>query len=79
MKTAWLKYQNNLGDVMAFNDKYMDYLSNCKTERESVIESEKIAQDLGFVKIEDLKGPLKQNDTVYFTNKEKNIASKDWC
>ena len=35
-KNAWKKYQDNekMNELMKFNDEYIDFLSNNKTERE---------------------------------------------
>mgnify|MGYP003326679838 CR=1 FL=1 len=68
-KSAWEKYDaRTMKKVMTYADGYMDFLSNCKTERECVdyiiteIEKEGYKELVpGKVK----KGSLKKGDKVY--------------
>ncbi len=73
-KNAWKKYQDNekMNELMKFNDEYIDFLSNNKTEREITNYSIKIAEKNGFKDISKFKS-LKKGDKVYVTNKNKNI------
>ena len=59
--------------IMKFNDKYMEFLSNGKTERECVKESVALAEVQGFKPL-DAYESLKSGDKVYVVNKNKNIA-----
>lgn len=51
---------------------YKAFLSNAKTEREAVIEAEKIAKENGFVPLLE-KDTLKSGDKVYVINNKKAI------
>ena len=73
-KNAWLKYDDkSLKDVMDFNEGYKDFITKGKTERLCVKESEKIAIENGFKKLEEYE-TLQKGDKVYVINKNKNIA-----
>ena len=74
MKTVWEKYKDNLSSVMDFNEDYMSYLSESKTERENVRNSIALAREKGFREISEFNGKLKANDKVYFVNREKNLC-----
>ena len=56
---------------MKFNDKYMEFLSNGKTERECVKESVALAEAQGFKPLDTYES-LKSGDKVYVVNKNKN-------
>ena len=72
-KNAWLKYDDKaLKDVMDFNEGYKDFITKGKTERLCVKESEKIAIQNGFKKLEEYE-TLQKGDKVYVINKNKNI------
>ncbi len=77
-KNAWLKYEDGqLSDIAAFSEGYKGFITNCKTERECVRESIKLAKEEGF---QDLKEyirtgrKLKAGDKVYISNMDKAIA-----
>lgn len=77
-KIAWNKYsKSEMKDVYAFCDDYKDFMSRCKTERECVIESVRLAEEKGYKDlnkiIEDNK-KLKPGDKVYTVNKKKAVA-----
>jgi aspartyl aminopeptidase len=74
MKTIWEKYSDSLSLVMNFNEEYINYLSESKTERENVRNSIVLARKKGFKDIKEYKGKLKPNDKVYFVNREKNLS-----
>jgi len=59
--------------IYKFSEGYKKFLNDAKTEREAVIEMEKLAQKKGFVNVEDKK-VLKPGDKVYYINREKNIV-----
>jgi len=75
---AWDKYsKDDLKDVFALSDRYKEFLSKCKTERECVIELIYEAQKKGYKNIEEVikqKGSLKMGDKVYANNKGKTLA-----
>ena len=73
-KNAWNKYTGEaLNDLMKFNDEYKEFISVCKTERECVDYSVKLAKSYGFKDINDFSS-LKPGDKVYATNMGKNIC-----
>lgn len=72
-KNIWLESdKQKVSNIMKFNKDYINFLSNGKTERECVSQSEKLALDAGFTKLSDVK-TLKAGDRVYVINKNKNI------
>lgn len=77
-KNAWHKYSsNNYADVFNFSKGYIDYLSNCKTERECVTEAIKLAEAKGYVDLNEIissKKDLKVGDKIYVNNKGKAVA-----
>ena len=73
-KNAWEKYDDNqIKEIMDFNELYKDFISKGKTERACVKESIKLAKEAGFKDISSFK-ELKKGDKVYAVNKNKNIA-----
>ncbi len=77
-KNAWLKYEDSqLADINAFSEGYKKFITDCKTERECVRESIKLAEKEGFKDLKDYirEGKaLKPGDKVYISNMEKAIA-----
>ncbi len=72
-KNIWLESdKQKVSNIMKFNKDYINFLSNGKTERECVSQSEKLALEAGFTKLSDVK-TLKAGDRVYVINKNKNI------
>ncbi|MCI6357368.1 MAG: aminopeptidase [Erysipelotrichaceae bacterium] len=72
-KNIWLESdKQKVSNIMKFNKDYINFLSNGKTERECVSQSEKLALEAGFTKLSDAKA-LKAGDRVYVINKNKNI------
>ncbi len=72
-KNIWLESdKQKVSNIMKFNKDYINFLSNGKTERECVSQSEKLALEAGFTKLSDVK-TLKVGDRVYVINKNKNI------
>ena len=73
-KNAWKKYEKDSKELFKFNDEYMEFLSNSKTERLFVNNSIALAEKYGF---KDIKTFTKLNpgDKVYATNRGKNIAT----
>lgn len=75
---AWDKYsEEELKEVFLLNDRYINFMSNCKTERECVDEFIKIAEDNGYKNINDLiaeNRKLNPGDKVYANNMGKTLA-----
>lgn len=75
---AWDKYsKEDLKEVFALSDRYKNFMSRCKTERECVTEFIAKAEKLGFVNIETLikeKRNVKPGDKVYANNMNKTLA-----
>lgn len=67
----WVKYtEAEKKALQKLNDGYKDFLSNCKTERESVVEAVKQAEKAGYKNLDEIisKGKkLKAGDKVYAT------------
>lgn len=58
MKTAWEKYDDQkMTELRKFNEGYKKFISDCKTERECVVESIRIAESYGYT---DLKEWIKE-------------------
>lgn len=77
-ETAWNKYsKEDLEKVFALNDRYIEYMSKCKTERECVDEFIEIAEKNGYENLETILAEgrtLKAGDKVYANNKGKTLA-----
>lgn len=72
---AWDKYsKEDMKKVFDLNDKYIDFISNCKTERECIDEFIKNAEKNGYKNIEDINEKLKPGDKVYANNMGKTLA-----
>ena len=77
MKTVWEKYnEQQMLEVKEFNNGYKKYISDCKTERECVDESIRIAKEYGYQDLKALIGSgtqLKAGDKVYYNNMGKAL------
>lgn len=77
-KNAWDKYpEEKRSDLLQFAEKYRQFISGCKTERECTEKFEKMAQNAGFVDLEEIiqgKETLKPGDKVYAINMGKAVA-----
>ncbi|WBW96005.1 aminopeptidase [Oceanirhabdus sp. W0125-5] len=66
---AWDSYsKEDLDAAFALSDRYIDFMSECKTERECITKSIEIAEKNGYKNIEDIiknKETLKAGDKVY--------------
>ena len=72
-KNAWLKYtEAQKKDIFKFCEGYKDFISTCKTERECVTESIRIAEAAGYKNIYEVD-TLKPGDKVYAANMGKNL------
>lgn len=77
-KNVWLKYdETEFLKVMEYNERYRKFISDCKTERECVKESIRLATECGY---RDLKNviadgqALKAGDKVYYNNMDKALV-----
>lgn len=59
--------------IFEFNNDYIEFLTESKTERRAVKAAQRLAEKSGFVCANDVK-TLKPGSKVYFINKGKNIA-----
>lgn len=77
-KNAWNTYgKREISELEELNSNYIDFLSDCKTERECVKETVKQAREKGYKSLEEVikKGqPLKQGDKVYAVCMNKTVA-----
>ena len=77
-ENAWKKYDEaGLKEVFEYCEGYKKDISDCKTERECVSESIRIAETYGYRNLEDViknKETLKSGDKVYANNMGKGIA-----
>ncbi|KPU43045.1 putative M18 family aminopeptidase 1 [Oxobacter pfennigii] len=77
-QVAWDKYtKDDLDKVFALSDRYKDFLSQCKTERECVKGFIELAKKQGYKDIEDaIKNgtPINKGDCFYYNNKGKALA-----
>ncbi len=77
-KNAWNTYgKREISELEELNSNYIDFLSDCKTERECVKETVRQARDKGYKSLEEVieKGqPLKQGDKVYAVCMNKTVA-----
>ncbi len=75
---AWNKYsKEDLEKVFELNDRYIDFMSKCKTERECINEFITLAEKAGYRNLEDVikeNGSLKAGDKVYANNMGKTLA-----
>lgn len=77
-KNAWEKYtKEQIEEIFEFCEDYKSFISNCKTERECVSESVRMAEQSGYKNLNDcIKNhtSLKAGDKVYVNNMGKSIA-----
>ena len=62
--------------IFDFAEQYRKFISDCKTERECVIEAVKLAKDHGYRNLDDIvknKEELKAGDKVYAVIMKKSI------
>ena len=75
---AWNTYgKREISELEELNSNYIDFLSDCKTERECVKETVRQAREKGYKSLEEVieKGqPLKQGDKVYAVCMNKTVA-----
>ena len=76
-KSPWLSYTaKEKKELKVLSEDYLDFLSACKTERESVAESVRRAEAAGFVDLSRLAGkrPLRSGDKVYVVGMKKTVV-----
>ncbi len=77
-KNAWNTYgKREISELEELNSNYIDFLSDCKTERECVKETVRQVREKGYKSLEEVieKGqPLKQGDKVYAVCMNKTVA-----
>jgi aspartyl aminopeptidase len=77
-KLAWDKYaEEDMNNVFSLSKRYIDFMSNCKTERECIKDLVKKAEQKGFKSLSELaaKGEqLKVGDKVYAYRRDKILA-----
>lgn len=72
-ENAWLKIsEEKRNDIFDFNDRYIDFLNEVKTEREAVKYIKKELESKGFKDINNISS-LSSGDKVYFVNKNKSV------
>lgn len=78
MKTAWEKYDDQkMAALRKFNEGYKKFISECKTERECVVESIRIAESYGYTDLRNWIQEGKQlqaGDKVYINNMGKALV-----
>lgn len=79
-KTVWKKYDKKQNkELESFSEKYIDFISECKTERECTDYLVDILEENGFVELERIlqrdHAKLKAGDKVYAVNKNKGIIA----
>lgn len=77
-RNSWENYTaRQLKEAEEFSADYIDFISNCKTERECVDEIVREAEDAGFVELNTLingKKKIKTGDKVYAVWMNKTVA-----
>ena len=77
-KNLWNKYDDaQLKELHELNEKYKECLNECKTERESIAFSVKMAEEAGYKNIKDVIAEgreLKAGDKVYSVCMKKSIV-----
>lgn len=77
-KNTWLKYdEKELEKVMAYSEEYRKFISACKTERECVEGSIRLAEKHGYRDLKDIIAggeSLKAGDKVYYNNMGKSLV-----
>ena len=77
-KNAWKTYNDSEKEqLQSLNADYIEFLSECKTERECISETVKRAKEKGYISLEEAianSKKLKQGDKVYAVCMNKTIA-----
>lgn len=74
---AWKRYvEEDILQLEKLTDDYIDFISDCKTERECCDKAVKMAREAGYISIDearDLDRPLQFGDRVFAVNHGKSI------
>ena len=77
-KNAWNKYdKEGIEKIFEFNEGYKEFMSKCKTERECVKETIRLAEEKGYKNLDVViknGEKLNKGDKVYANNMDKAIA-----
>ncbi len=77
-KNIWDKYpEDKRGELLEFSEKYRQFISGCKTERECIAKFTHMAKNAGFSDLKEIikaKEALKPGDKIYATNMGKSMA-----
>ena len=71
LKNGWSS-QLDKEIIFKFSEGYKDFLTTCKTERESVVEAVRLAEECGFKPLDSFSA-LKEGDKVYAVNKLRGL------
>ena len=72
-EVGWNKLsEDEMSNLMKFNDEYMYFLNNGKTERECTSFAKKMLEENGFVEV-STKQELNPGDKVYYINRNKSV------
>jgi len=71
LKNGWTK-DIDKEIVFKFSEGYKDFLTQCKTERECVAETIRLAEECGFKPLESFD-TLKEGDKIYAVNKLRSV------
>lgn len=70
---GWFKISEELKqEIFEYNERYMEFLNNSKTEREIVKSAVEMARANGFKDVNEVEN-LNVGDKVYYVNKEKSM------
>lgn len=70
---GWFKISEELKkEIFEYNERYMEFLNNSKTEREIVKSAVEMAKANGFKDVNEVEN-LNVGDKVYYINKEKSM------
>ena len=70
---GWFKISEELKqEIFEYNERYMEFLNNSKTEREIVKNAVEMAKANGFKDVNEVEN-LNVGDKVYYVNKEKSM------
>lgn len=70
---GWFKISEELKqEIFEYNERYMEFLNNSKTEREIVKSAVEMAKANGFKDVNEVEN-LNVGDKVYYVNKEKSM------
>ena len=75
-KTVWEKLnEEQMKELMDFNEEYRQFLSRSKTERTFVINSVELLRKAGYKELSETEGALQAGDRIYVNNRGKNLCA----